>query len=435
MKLIITTVLFLILSNAYAQVIEPSLIDINESTPISLITKGDSNLVLEDIKGDLSLKDVLKMGSRFSEPQNFRINSQSYYWIKQRIKNNLENDVTLQFGASFWEEIEVHLIRTDGTIEKLKKMGWFSPHNLLASVNPFKVSPDLAPSQFGVFTIAPNDYAQIYTRVHSDHLFPAKSFNLIYNHHASFLELRRLGIYIEGLLLGVLLSLAVFGVYSAIRNRDLTSLTYAVWIVMSCALLASQSGHDGRRYFEFFSSFGGPFNDEIHWHQVIFLFFGCGQSITYAVFARTFLDLKNHFPLVYQFTNVYVAWYVGMFLYYLYGNPTFNPSNLLIPHFSSTLVVLIAIYICAFLRLRNGMGIAKFFIAALVPYMLFRLIFLFYWVGLPSPFAMLPKSGLGLFLQSPQMIQALGICCEAMIMALAVIARTRWLQEQLATNI
>ena len=162
MKLIITTVLFLILSNAYAQVIEPSLIDINESTPISLITKGDSNLVLEDIKGDLSLKDVLKMGSSFSEPQNFRINSQSYYWIKQRIKNNLENDVTLQFGASFWEEIEVHLIRTDGTIEKLKKMGWFSPHNLLASVNPFKVSPDLAPSQFGVFTIAPNDYAQIY---------------------------------------------------------------------------------------------------------------------------------------------------------------------------------------------------------------------------------------------------------------------------------
>ncbi len=435
MKLIITTVLFLILSNAYAQVIEPSLIDINESTPISLITKGDSNLVLEDIKGDLSLKDVLKMGSSFSEPQNFRINSQSYYWIKQRIKNNLENDVTLQFGASFWEEIEVHLIRPDGTIEKLKKMGWFSPHNLLASVNPFKVSPDLAPSQFGVFTIAPNDYAQIYTRVHSDHLFPAKSFNLIYNHHASFLELRRLGIYIEGLLLGVLLSLAVFGVYSAIRNRDLTSLTYAVWIVMSCALLVSQSGHDGRRYFEFFSSFGGPFNDEIHWHQVIFLFFGCGQSITYAVFARTFLDLKNHFPLVYQFTNVYVAWYVGMFLYYLYGNPTFNPSNLLIPHFSSTLVVLIAIYICAFLRLRNGMGIAKFFIAALVPYMLFRLISLFYWVGLPSPFAMLPKSGLGLFLQSPMMIQALGICCEAMIMALAVIARTRWLQEQLATNI
>ena len=56
-------------------------------------------------------------------------------------------------------------------------------------------------------------------------------------------------------------------------------------------------------------------------------------------------------------------------------------------------------------------------------------------IGVPSPFSFLPKSGFGLFFQNSFTNQAFGLCCEAMIMALAVISRTRWIQRELTQSV
>jgi hypothetical protein len=61
----------------------------------------------------------------------------------------------------------------------------------------------------------------------------------------------------------------------------------------------------------------------------------------------------------------------------------------------------------------------------------FQLAFLFGIIGLSSPFQYLPDQGFGYFLKNPWTNQAFGICMEALIVALAVISRDRWLQSKL----
>jgi len=79
--------------------------------------------------------------------------------------------------------------------------------------------------------------------------------------------------------------------------------------------------------------------------------------------------------------------------------------------------------------------VAKFFMVAMIPYLCFRTVFILGVIGVPSPFSFLPKSGFGLFFQNSFTNQAFGLCCEAMIMALAVISRTRWIQRELTQSV
>ena len=81
------------------------------------------------------------------------------------------------------------------------------------------------------------------------------------------------------------------------------------------------------------------------------------------------------------------------------------------------------------------MSIAAFFMVAMVPYFFFRSLFLFGIAGIPSPLTLLPDEGFGLFMKDTNLAQSIGISCEALIMALAVVARTRYLQDELAINL
>ncbi len=100
-----------------------------------------------------------------------------------------------------------------------------------------------------------------------------------------------------------------------------------------------------------------------------------------------------------------------------------------------TLLLLVSFYTVAVIRYRQGLQVAKFFMYAIVPYLTFRSIFILGLAGVPSPFSLLEPSGFGLLMQNSNTAQAIGLCCEALIMALAVVSRARWLQEQLAVNL
>ena len=97
-------------------------------------------------------------------------------------------------------------------------------------------------------------------------------------------------------------------------------------------------------------------------------------------------------------------------------------------------VMLLVLFVCSYLRYRAGFNFAIFFTFAVVPYLVFRLGFLFGIIGLRSPFSYLPDQALGYFLKNPWTNQAFGVCLEALIMALAVISRARWLQAELTAS-
>jgi hypothetical protein len=92
-----------------------------------------------------------------------------------------------------------------------------------------------------------------------------------------------------------------------------------------------------------------------------------------------------------------------------------------------TFILLTSFFGVAWRRYRQGHNAARFFMFAIVPYLIFRSIFILGLAGVPSPFSLMEPAGIGFLMQHSNTAQSIGLCCEAIIMALAVISRTRWL--------
>jgi serine phosphatase RsbU (regulator of sigma subunit) len=99
------------------------------------------------------------------------------------------------------------------------------------------------------------------------------------------------------------------------------------------------------------------------------------------------------------------------------------------------LVVFLLLYKAAIERYQQGMSVAMFWLIASIPYFLFRLIFVSGLMGFPSVFSYLPESGFSYLLQNTNVSQSMGLCGEALIMALAVISRNVWIQKELAKSL
>ena len=282
-----------------------------------------------------------------------------------------------------------------------------------------------------------NETIKIYARVNPDQRFLPQQFNFLsIADHAKYLELRRYGLYIEGALAGALVALSVFGWYSFVRNRDHTSLMYGIWILFALGSVLVLGVHDGQRMAEFFYGFDefGFTPVGLSFRNVVVYIVAAGQSIAYILFARSFLNIKERFPLFHRFTNAWIAIYLFQIVVNLTIKHSIPPSWLWNPLLIWLVMNLLGVYICAFIRLREGMSIAKFFMLAMVPYVMFRSLFLLGVAGIPSPVALLPDEGIFYHFKDTNSMQGFGVVCEAVIMALAVVARSRWLQDELATS-
>lgn len=409
--------------------------EISENTPI--ITAEKNNLlVFVDSSARMSASDVLATESGFKPPSEIPpINSFSHYWVVQKLKNTLPHDHQLRIDPTGWASMDSYLIDESGKLIQLKPSGFYRvSHSHMVAVNPFQPGSANTPSQFTVFTLAPGQEVSLLTRVNSSGNQPGKTFSLGIYDHVKFLEMRRYGIYIEGTLLGVLLALMIFGWFSAYNNKDKASLAYSVWMLTAFVQIMSTYMPEGPRVAEFFIDMEDVRFRHHYLFYPVFTSFGYLQAVCYAIFAATFLNTKKHAPWLYKFTIVYVVFYA---LHYLFTSTVQHdvPQKLLwLSPGALTMVLLLSFFWLAFKRYRNGHNAARFFMFAIIPYLAFRSIFILGLAGVPSPFTLMEPVGLGFLMQSSSTAQAIGLCCEAIIMALAVISRTRWLQLQLAQN-
>ena len=406
---------------------------LNDETPIIFSDKKNIQ-VFETSNSDLDIEQVRARISEFKSPADFNISPTQYYWVRQGLVNHSSEEKVLRVSPSGWTQQQSYVIRKTG-IETLKASGSNATYNWFAEINPFTTPAHSSLSQYAVFHIKSGEEIEIYSKLKSHSSVPAKSFALSFYDHASYLELRRFGVYFEGGMLGVLFALAVFGWYSFIQNRDKTSLSYGVWLsvgVVQCLFLPI---HDGQRVAEFFWYLE---NQKIGWQylgQALYSSVSYAQTVLYVIFARNFLDLKIHFPVFYKISNIWIGWEVIHLSALLTQQHGLNQQLFWLPVLIPIVLILLSIYVCAYIRLRQGLTVAKFFMMAMLPYLFFRVSFMLGIAGFQSPFSFLPQEGFGLFFQNTNTNQAFGVCCEALIMALAVISRTRWLQTELASNI
>ena len=358
------------------------------------------------------------------------------YLLATKIKNSSDFSRKISLANARWmEDVKLKVIYENGETQTFELP--ISFHNKLSGSDPRRIAPNKVPSLYKSFLIAPNKTVDLIVEFTTKAAtIRSNSFSLDFYHVDEYVEHRRLGLWLEGILVGALLALTVFSWYSFYQSRDTTSFYYGLWILAAVSAVLTQSYHDGSRLFEFvFDIEKKSINQQQSMGTGLLIVCSYLQAMVYVIFARSFLEVKKYFPKIYLITNIYLLWYMFHMITHIFLRHELPKDIYLFPLFASTFAILLLIYYAAFKRMMAGLEIAKFFMIAMFPYLFFRMVFLFGFLGLPNPFTLLPDSGVRTFLDSGSVAQALGLVLEAMIMALAVIARTRWLQEQLATNI
>ena len=412
---------------------------VSDSSPMLF---NDKNVrVYADTSNQASYREVLKKSDQFVPSDQIKSYKGSVtYWIIQDIASELDHDREIQIDASGWRDLTAHVINDKGEVKQLKSTGFVGSFNPYLAGSPTATAITRFESQFPRFLLRKGEEVTVLTRVNFHPIFPAKSFYINFIDSATFAEFRRFSLYMEGLLLGTLFALTVFSLFNAFQTKDKVNTYYAIWITIAFLSVSSLSIIDGHRLFEFFIDIEGQkasWSDSYAYILSIGLAFA--QSVSYVLFARHYLGIKTYFPRIQFVTNIWIAFTLLYCFLALTGgfyaeDAMFSASSMAKVYSLSVGLILLTFFVCSYLRYRAGFGFALFFTYAVVPYLIFRLGFLFGIIGLSSPFQALPDSGFAYFLKNPWTNQAFGVCMEALIMALAVISRARWLQSELTLS-
>ena len=365
------------------------------------------------------------------------LQSNKKYIKKLKIKNLSKTSETISVIAGPGHLSSEFILVSENKVTSFKNDSGTN-RNYLSSINPVITNfQKLLPRNF-TFEILPDESVDFYYKFQ----MPSRGFafdsRLIFFDTEQFQENRRFGLWLEGIILGSILGLLVFTIYSYYQIRDKTTLYFCFWLITAVLVIVGQFHHDGIRLLEFLID---PVKDDFIFADISFasrfgVFTGYVQAMMFVIFARQFISLKEHYPIAFQFTNLYLVWYATHFFTLQAFEFELNIKLILYPLIISTGLVLAFLFYYSIQRYRNGMLLAKFFIIGFLPYLVFRIFGLLgAFFGFQSPFAYLPDSGLQFFLSSSQVTQSVGLFIVAITMSLVLAKRTKFLQDELNDNI
>lgn len=412
---------------------------IDESTPV--VFSDPTTMVLEDVSNQLTVSEIQDRAATFVNPQQIAaLKIDATYWVHHRLVNQTGQDKHFRIDATGWKNLNAYVINDQGEVTVLAATGFVPPHNPYLSKGLQNTLPNEFKSPFPVVALKAGEMVDVFFRVNAVSLFPPKSFLIQWADERIYSDYRRYSLYLEGILLGSLLSLTVFALFNAFQAKDRTDAYYAIWITVAFLAVFALGVIDGNRLFEFFIDLEGiqlPNQESLGFTFALGLSFA--QAVCYVVFARQFLGVKVFYPALHQITNGWIAFVILFGISSLTGVfywPSVAPvvPTLALVYSFSVALILVSLFVCSYLRFRSGFGYAKYFFYAIIPYIVFRSNFIFSVIGVPSPFGLLSDQAFGVFLKNPWTNQAVGICLEALIMALAVVSRTQWLQKELTQS-
>ena len=362
---------FYLITNGFSQ----DAIVLDENSPIIINSQKNHIKIFEDKDENLNIDDFVNDTVVLEEFSGKFLESRKIYWIKQDITSNFDSpreiDLRINGDIQFIDNIEIFIIKENKVVDVFSRSA--VARNLISSSNPYQITRNTYPLYNPSFYLEKNSKATIIFKVKSYQLFNRGIFSSSIVDSKAHSEFRRLGLYLEGSLFGAILALGVFGWFSALKNKDKTSLTYAIWILFGLLSIGTLVVHDGSRYSEFFDIFHiDNFFLSFLPSQVFFsMLFGYGQAFTYVIFARNYLEIKYYFPKLYLITNIGLLIYLVSFTFgvLVEGHNIHSNFYFLLPA-STSIIMLLIIYWCAFKRWRGGMSIAAFFMVAMVPYFL-----------------------------------------------------------------
>ena len=407
--------------------------ELTEETPI-IFSPKDNTLVFADPSGLLTVEDVLKRKDEFKPAASMGpVDPRLHYWIMQKISSRLDVDKNLRLQGP-WKSINTHVISADGTMVSLKPSADISGYSFLSDIDPALPTSAKVASRESFFSLRRGESLILLSQSKAFAALPAK-YVLSMVDNERFLETRRFGLYVEGALLGILFALMIFGWYSYFANRDRAGLFYGVWIFFAFLQVFAFRSQDGFHFTEFIVNANDIYIGHASLSIFIFSIGGYGQVFFYFLFASAYLQIAKYYPKTQKIIYLLILYFALHFIVNHFVNhnvpvPLFWLGNAILP-----VIAFVMLYKAAFERYRQGMNIAMFWLIASIPYFIFRLIFISGLMGYPSVFSYFPESGISYLLQNTSVSQAIGLCAEALVMALAVVSRNTWIQKELAHSI
>ena len=414
---------------------ENNLFTINEQTKISFSIPNENFLFSNIISDSIDIDQLEEIYFKpFSNSSKFE--AYKFYIKKIKIKNQSAVNKTISVMPGLNHIKSTFYMLSNGNFKSYTNDPGFNS-NELSSFNLKTTNVGKTMLRNFTFKIKSGEVVELFYKFQMPNKTHFYDNNLNFYETDLYLENRRFGLWLEGIIFGSILGLLVFTLYSYSQIRDRTTLYFGLWLITAIGAVIGQNAHDGARFFEFiiYPLQENPLFSTHSFPTTVAGITGYSQAMMFVVFARNFIDLEKHHLIAYRLTNIYLVWYALHFFLFRLFNFEIDLRFIWYPLIISTFLVLVLIYYCAFQRYRSGMQLARLFIIGMLPYLIFRIFGLLGILGFQQPFAYLPDSGLEYFLNHPGVTQSVGLFLEAIIMSLVLAKRTKFLQDELNENI
>ncbi len=418
-----------------AATVKTAPIIVDPNTPVSSSIAEASILVYEDVRGDLTIKDILEKKNVFLPHERFLdLNYKSSYWTYFRLKSNLKEAKTFAINASsLWKKVDTYVRDVNGNVSKLPTTGFFREE--FRDLFDAKLSTvKKIESQYPTVTVNPGETIEIFSRLTFRKAYVPKGFSFILKDHIFALEHRSFGLHLEGIISGVLLALLVLAFFSYYNFKEETNLYYAIWLLASVLSVLNMPVHGSQNLARFYWDFGTNTYFGLHSSFFFSLVFNYGQLILYLIFVRSFINSKSDYPIFHRLSNIVVILLVANAFVTQLWTPL-SSKYLFFLNSLLTYACYIFILTISYKKAKAGEVLFKYFLCAFVFYLLVRTIFLTVLLGFDSPIKYLPVNRYTILLNDPRIFQGLAVAFEAVLMSLILVVRTKLIQEKLNKNI
>ena len=406
---------------------------INEES--ELVIKGkDIKVFVDETKSydDKSIIENINLFAKFKKTGQF--NYRNAYWITFLLKNNSKYDKELSLSPiSRWNLAQTSIINENGEIIKLEDTGFFRStysrfhDKKLTDINNFK-------SKYPVYRIYEGETIRVISRLTFHQALPPKSFSFSVKDHSAYLESRKFDIHLQGILSGILIALLILSIYTYLNFKTSTNLLYCIWLLISTIGCLNMPIYGNQNLSELYFNFGSQnilgMNSSLFFSIIV----NYGQVFLFIIFARSFLEIKK--------TNGKFYNYISLVLILLFINAIITqfwtplkPIYFFVIHTIGTFTVYIYLLSIAYKKFKNGSIIHKYFLFALLSYVIFRINVISAIAGIKSPLSVFDTNRFGLFISDGRIFQLISMTLEGIFMSLVIVIRSKISQDNLNENI
>ena len=241
---------------------------------------GAAERVFEDPTAKLSVDDVRALPpEKFRALQDFSdLHHTSAYWVRVAVRSELAVDMPYLVFATWWDYIDIYVLRTDGTVTHLRS-------GLL------KVPEDAKDKFYPTALIRQGETVTLLVRLASAGMFHTPdSLVVAMSQAASRHEAVLPYFYIDGILFGMLFALSLYNLFVAQSTGDKAYLLYSLYLLALAVSLMGQMGSSASKINQIFlpdypwlAAWIKRLSDPVAW-------------ILLMLFNRTFLETRRYLP-------------------------------------------------------------------------------------------------------------------------------------------